>query len=159
MEFSTSDLFDAHAATAETCSIQFRQYGGRARFAGPVRTVRTYEDNTLVRAALSQPAEGHVLVVDGGGSLRTALVGDMVAGIGVANGWSGIVIWGAVRDVDHLATLDIGIKALGSNPRPSRKQGLGQTDVELRLGDAVFRPGDWLYSDADGILVARAKLD
>ena len=115
---STSDLFDAHP-DAVSCRTQFRQFGGKRTFSGPVSTVRCHEDNVLLRACVSEPGEGHVLVVDGGGSFGCALLGDNIAGIAVANGWAGIVLYGCVRDVAALAELPIGIKALGTNPRPS----------------------------------------
>jgi regulator of ribonuclease activity A len=156
--FATADLVDAHERTISGCSVQFRQYGGRRAFSGQVRTVKTFEDNSVVRATLEQPGKGNVLVVDGGGSLRRALVGDVVAGIGVKSGWSGILIWGCVRDTEALAKLDIGIKALGSNPVRSGKYGFGQVDVEVVIGDARFVPGHWLYSDDDGLIISPSEL-
>src|SRR5262245_38220041 len=113
MSFATADLVDAHSDVVKSCEAQFRQYGGRARFHGPIRTLETVEDNALIKQTLSTPGNGAVLVIDGGGSMRCALVGDIIAGLGQKNGWAGLVIWGAVRDTATLATLDIGIKALG----------------------------------------------
>ena len=153
VEFTTADLVDEHGDGLLSCDVQFRSYGGRARFAGPVRTVRCFQDNALVKRVLSGPGEGAVLVVDGGGSLHTALVGDVIAGLGVANGWSGLVVHGAVRDTVALAGLDIGIKALGANPRKSAKTGSGETDVEVEFGGVRFVPGAQLYGDEDGVLV------
>jgi regulator of ribonuclease activity A len=127
-------------------------------FGGPIRTVRTYEDNALVKEVLSTPGEGAVLVIDGGASLARALVGDVIAGLGVANGWSGIVIHGAVRDTVALATLDVGLKALGSNPMKSGKARVGEIDVPVAFGGATFTPGAWLYADEDGILVSAERL-
>jgi regulator of ribonuclease activity A len=158
MDFRTTDLSDAHEPTLDSCELQFRQYGGRRRFAGPIRTVKCYEDNVLVKRTLSEPGHGHVLVVDGAGSLRVALVGDVLAGMGQKNGWAGIVVRGAVRDTEALAALDLGVKALGSNPRRSGKAGAGVVDVPVAFGGVVFRPGAWLYSDDDGILVAPERL-
>jgi regulator of ribonuclease activity A len=158
MSFVTADLIDAHGDALESCTTQLRQFGGRKSFHGPIRTVKTYEDNTLVKDVLSQPGNGAVLVVDGGGSLRRALLGDVIAKIAVDNKWAGIVVWAAVRDVAALAGMDIGVKALGSNPRKSVKQGMGYVDVELLFGEARFTPGHWLYSDEDGIVVSRTKL-
>ena len=158
MSFATADLVDAHSDIVKSCEAQFRQYGGRSRFHGPIRTVETTEDNALIRQTLSTPGNGAVLVIDGGGSMRCALVGDIIAGLGQKNGWAGLVIWGAVRDTATLATLDIGIKALGSNPWRSSKNGTGQVDVPVRFGSIQFRPGDWLYSDEDGILVSGQEL-
>jgi len=160
MHRATADLVDAYRNSGRIacCETQFRTFGGRPRFAGPIRTVRTFEDNLLVKQVLSEPGEGAVLVVDGGGSLRTALMGDVVAGLGVANGWSGVVIWGAVRDRAALALLDLGIKALGSNPWPPGKDGRGQIDVPVRFGNVRFAPGGWLYADEDGVLAADGEL-
>ena len=151
--FSTADLVDEHGDALHSCDLQFRQYGGRARFAGRVRTVSCFQDNALLKQVLSGPGEGAVLVVDGRGSLHTALVGDLIAGLGVANGWSGLVIHGAVRDSVALGGLDLGVKALGSNPRRSGKTGSGQVDVPVEFGGVRFVPGAQLYSDEDGILV------
>jgi regulator of ribonuclease activity A len=158
MSFATADLVDEHSDIVKSCEAQFRQYGGRARFHGPIRTLETTEDNALIKQTLSTPGNGAVLVIDGGGSMRCALVGDIIAGLGQKNGWAGLIIWGAVRDTATLATLDIGIKALGSNPWRSGKKGTGQVDVPVRFGSIQFRPGDWLYSDEDGILVSSEKL-
>jgi regulator of ribonuclease activity A len=157
---ATADLVDGYrdSGRIRSCEIQFRQFGGRLGFQGRIRTIRTYEDNALVKQMLSTPGAGQVLVVDGGGSLRTALVGDVVAGLGVANGWAGLVLWGAVRDVAALRQLEIGIKALGSNPWTSGKTGKGFVDVPLHFGNVAFTPGAWLYSDEDGLLVADSEL-
>jgi len=158
MSFATADLVDAHSEIVKSCEAQFRQYGGRIRFHGPIRTLESVEDNALIKQTLSTPGNGAVLVIDGGASLRCALVGDIIAGLGQKNGWAGLVIWGAVRDTAALASLDIGIKALGSNPWRSSKNGTGQVDVPIRFGSVQFRPGDWLYSDEDGILVSSQQL-
>jgi regulator of ribonuclease activity A len=158
MTFATADLVDAHEAELQSCEVQFRSFGARRAFHGAIRTVRAYEDNVLVRQVLSTPGEGAVLVVDGGGSLRRALVGDVIAGLAVDNGWSGLVIFGAVRDVPALATLDIGIKALGSNPMKSAKQGAGEIGVTVSFGGVEFAPGAFLYADDDGIVVSGVAL-
>ncbi|MER7369789.1 ribonuclease E activity regulator RraA [Nonomuraea wenchangensis] len=155
MTISTADLYDEHGDQLDSCHLQLRQYGGRRAFSGRIATVRCHEDNALLKSVLSEPGEGRVLVVDGGGSLRAALMGDVIAGIAVASGWAGVVIHGAVRDVAALRDLDLGIKALGSNPRKSAKTGAGERDVPVTFGDAVFHPGAELFSDEDGILVTR----
>jgi regulator of ribonuclease activity A len=152
-DIGTADVVDDLGDDARSCDVQFRSYGGRSRFAGPVRTLRVHEDNALVKQVLSTPGDGAVLVVDGGGSLRTALVGDVIAGLAVSNGWSGLVLHGAVRDVVALGGLDVGIKALGSNPRKSGKTGAGEVDVPVTFGGVTFRTGDHLLSDEDGVLV------
>jgi len=158
MNLRTADLVDEHASSLRCCDVQFRQFGGVARFAGPVRTIKSFEDNTLIKQALSGPGEGAVLVVDGGGSVRCSLLGDYIAGLGVKNGWAGLVIWGAVRDTVALGQLAIGLKALGANPLRSTKTGSGQRDVAVAFGGMVFRPNDWLYSDEDGIVVSERQL-
>jgi regulator of ribonuclease activity A len=158
MEFATADLIDDFDAELASCQTQFREYGARAVFAGPIATIRCHRDNALVKKLLTTLGEGRVLVVDGGGSLASALMGDLIATAAVRNGWSGVVINGAVRDVATLRTLDLGIKALGSNPRKSAKDGAGEVDVPVAFGDAEFHPGNWLYSDEDGIVTAARRL-
>jgi len=159
-ERATADLVDAFrdSGRIQSCEVQFRHFGGRIRFHGPIHTIKTWEDNALIKRILSEPGNGHVLVVDGGGSLRTALVGDNIAGLGVSNGWAGLVLWGAVRDTGALQQLDLGIKALGSNPWTSGKSGVGVVDVTLQIGNATFAPGRWVYADEDGIIVADREL-
>ncbi len=147
---------DQLGGDVRSCDLQLRSYGGHARFCGAVRTLRCFQDNALVKQALSSPGDAAVLVVDGGGSLHTALVGDVIAGLGVDNGWSGVVLHGALRDVVALSGLPIGIKALGSNPRKSTKTGAGETDVPLELGGVPLAPGDWLFGDEDGVVVNTA---
>lgn len=154
-EISTADLYDRHGESLASVSLQFQDLGGRTAFTGPIRTIRCREDNGLVKSVLNSPGDGSVLVVDGGGSLNTALMGDMIAGAAVANGWAGVVINGAVRDRAALASLPLGVKALGSNPRKSAKESAGEVDVTVEFGGAVFRPGAALYADDDGILVER----
>ena len=158
MDFATSDLVDAHEATLQSCTIPFRQFGGRRRFCGPVRTLRTFEDNARLKTIVGTAGDGAVLVVDGGGSLRAALVGDVIAAIARDNGWAGLVLWGVVRDTLALAGLDIGIKALGSNPWKSSKTGAGHVDGPVSFGGATFRPGNWVYSDEDGLIVSSVRL-
>jgi regulator of ribonuclease activity A len=150
---STADLLDQHPDAAQVCQLAFRQFGGVTEFSGPIATIRCFEDNVLLKARVAEPGEGRVLVVDGGGSTRIALLGDMVAGLAAASGWAGVVIHGCVRDVAVLRHLPIGIKALGSNPRPSGKAGGGELDIEVSFGDITFTPGAILTSDDDGIVV------
>ncbi len=156
-DFSTCDLCDAHAdANDDRLRVLppvFASYGGRARFAGPVATVKCHEDNALVRAALAEPGAGRVLVVDGGGSQRRALVGGKLAELGAKNGWAGIVVDGCVRDAAELAASEIGIRALGLLPLPTVKRGEGRRDVPVQVQGVRLRPGEWLYADADGIVV------
>ncbi|GIJ48172.1 putative 4-hydroxy-4-methyl-2-oxoglutarate aldolase [Virgisporangium aliadipatigenens] len=149
----TADLYDEHGEKLGSCDLQLRQYGGVTTFHGKIVTVRCREDNALLKSVVSAPGHGNVLVVDGGGSLHCALMGDVIAAIARDNGWHGVVINGAVRDVAILRTLGIGIKALGSNPRKSAKTGAGERDVPVVFGGCVFPPGAELWSDDDGIVV------
>jgi len=152
----TADLYDAHGEALEICETQFGHYGGRAIFSGPVVTIRCFEDNALVKQVLAEPGEGRVLVIDGGGSLRTALMGDLIAGSGVENGWAGVIVNGAVRDSAVLRELPLGIRALGTVPRKSGKTGAGERDVPVEIGGATFTPGRVLVSDVDGIVLLPA---
>ena len=149
----TADLVDEYGEALESCDTQLRQYGGRLIFQGEVTTIRCHQDNGMVKAVLNEPGEGKVLVVDGGGSLHTALMGDLIAAAAVKNGWEGVVINGPVRDTAALKELDLGVKALGSNPRKSAKTGAGERDVVVTFGEATFTPGATLVSDGDGIVV------
>jgi len=153
----TADLIDDHP-DAQSCETQFRRLGRRRAFQGRIRTVRCLEDNALVKRMLSEPGRGKVLVVDGGGSLRSALLGDVMAGLASKNGWEGVVIHGAVRDLSAIDEVDIGVKALGSNPRSSSKTGSGDIDAPVSFGTVKFVPGHWLYSDEDGILASEKPL-
>jgi regulator of ribonuclease activity A len=152
---STADLLDEHRDRAAVCLTSFRSYGTPS-FSGPVATVRCFEDNVLLRGRLSEPGRGRVLVVDGGGSLRCALLGDNIAKLAKESGWAGIVVNGCVRDVAALGRLGLGIKALGSNPRPSAKVGGGEIEIPVSFGEVEFAPGDLLTSDDDGIVVLAA---
>ena len=152
---NTADLYDERGDELDSISLQFQSLGGRTHFSGPVRTVRCLEDNALVKAVLATPGNGAVLVVDGAGSLRTALMGDMIAASAVANGWAGVVINGAIRDRGAIAELPLGVKALGSNPRKSAKAGAGETDVDLLIDGVTIRTGATIWCDPDGILVER----
>ena len=149
----TADLVDEHGEAIASCDVQLRQFGGRQLFTGVVRTIRCDQDNALVKSTLAKNGAGQVLVVDGGGSLHTALMGDLIAATAVLNGWAGVIINGAVRDVAALRRLDLGIKALGSNPRKSAKDGAGEVDVPVTFGGVEFSPGQQLWSDDDGIVV------
>lgn len=153
----TADLVDDIGPDVRSCDLQFRQFGGRAEFAGPIRTVRCFQDNALLKSVLSQPGGGGVLVIDGAGSLHTALVGDLIADLARSNDWAGLIVNGAVRDAAALRGINIGIKALGTNPRKSAKTGAGERDVEVTLGGVTFVPGDVAYSDDDGIVVVAAS--
>ncbi|SEE92031.1 regulator of ribonuclease activity A [Arthrobacter alpinus] len=157
MSISTADLYDERGTELASVALQFRDFGGKLSFSGPVRTVQCHHDNALAKALLSTPGEGAVLIIDGGGSLQRALMGDMIGESAVKNGWAGVIINGAVRDSLALATLQLGVKALGTNPAKSAKDGAGRVDVPVQLGDVTIRVGDVIYADPDGILVAPAS--
>ena len=158
----TCDLCDAHkgdtSGAFRVLPPVFQAYGGRAAFAGPVRTVKCFEDNTSVKALLEGPGQGQVLVVDGGGSLRRALVGGNLAAAAARNGWAGIVVDGCVRDVAELNATGVGIRALGLMPLPTEKRNEGQRDVAVQIQGVRVQPGDWLYADADGIVISATSL-
>jgi len=152
---NTADLYDERGEELASVSLQFQSLGGRSHFSGPVRTIRCFQDNGLVKSTLATPGNGAVLIVDGGGSLGTALMGDMIAESAVTNGWAGVIINGAIRDREAIAALDLGVKALGSNPRKSAKASAGEVDVDVVLDGVTFRPGVTVWCDPDGILVER----
>lgn len=152
-EFTTADLIDV-APDTPSCTTQFRQFGRRMQYCGRVRTVKCFRDNSLVKKLLNTSSDGEVLVVDGGGSLESALMGDMIATAGASNGWAGVVINGAIRDSVAIELMDFGVKALGTNPRKSAKDGAGEVDVPVSFGGVTFNPGDYIYCDEDGILVS-----
>lgn len=155
---STADPLDEHGDRAAVCELELRQFGAVSAFAGVIATVRCYEDNVLLRERAAEPGRGGVLVVDGGGSLRVALLGDNVAGIACENGWAGIVLNGCVRDVATLRELAIGIRALGSNPRRSGKAGGGEVETAVSFGGVTFTPGTMLHADDDGVIVVDGTL-
>jgi len=154
----TTDIYDDFEDIATTCSAQFRDFGGRNRFSGRIRTVKCRNDNQLFRSLMDEPGDGAVAVVDGDGSTEVALIGDIIAAKAAKNGWSGVVIFGAVRDVAELKKIDLGIKALGANPAKSIKRGEGAVDVVVQFGGIQFEPGHWIYCDENGVLVAPREL-
>ena len=152
---ATADLFDERGAELQSLSLQLRSFGGRARFSGAIRTVACFQDNALLKSMLSTPGGGAVLVVDGGGSLETALIGDLIAQLGIDHGWSGVVINGAIRDSVAIGSMPFGVKALGTNPAKSGKTGAGTADEPVEFGGVTFVTGRMLWADDDGILVER----
>ncbi len=162
MALLTTDLCDAYA---DDPGVQLRVmnpmlvgYGGRTRFGGRVTTLKLFEDNVRVRELLSEPGDGGVLVVDGGGSMRCALLGDRLAALGRDNGWSGAIIYGCVRDSAELAQIDFGVQALNTHPLKSQKKGLGERDVSVTFAGVTIQSGDWLYADEDGVIAATREL-
>ena len=152
---NTADLYDERGEDLDSVALQFQSIGGHTHFSGPVRTIRCFEDNALVKSTLSTPGGGAVLVVDGSGSLRTALMGDLIAASAVSNGWAGVVVNGAIRDRTAIAELPLGVKALGSNPKKSAKTGVGEVDVQLVIDRVRIQPGVMIFCDPDGILIER----
>jgi regulator of ribonuclease activity A len=154
----TADLIDNFGDLCASCEAQFLRFGARSNFHGRIRTIKCYDDNVLIRRAFETRSEGEVMVVDGAGYLGSALIGDQMATLAIDNGWAGIVIFGALRDSVALSEMDISIKALGTNPKKSGKNSIGESDVTVTFGNVVFRPGEWIYSDEDGILVSTEDL-
>jgi regulator of ribonuclease activity A len=154
----TADLCDEHGDLVQVCEPVFHLFGGRKAFHGPISTVRCFEDNSRVREAVEGPGEGRVLIVDGGGSRRRALLGDKLGEAAVRNGWAGIVIHGCIRDSAELGRMDLGVRALGTIPLRSDKRGEGERDVPVRFAGVTFRPGEFVYVDEDGVIVAPRKI-
>jgi regulator of ribonuclease activity A len=158
MNIQTADLCDANEGRVRIVMPMFRSYGGRRAFGGPIATLKVFEDNSLVRSALESPGEGRVLVVDGGGSLRCALVGDQLALLGVKNGWAGVIVYGCIRDSKAIGTMDIGAFALATHPLKSIKKGVGEGDIPVTFGGVTFVPGHYVYADEDGVIVSEQAL-
>ena len=158
MTTATADLCDAHPDQVKVCQIPFRSFGQVAAFNGPIRTLSVLDDNALVRQVLERPGQGGVLVINGGGSLKRALVGDNLATLAIDNGWAGIIVHGAVRDTAVIAAMPVGIKAVGTTPLRADRDAIGEIDIPTAFGGVIFTPGDWLYADADGVVVAAQRL-
>ena len=158
MQFTTADLCDAHESQIQVAEPVFRSYGRLSRFSGPAATIKVFEDNSRVRQSLEEPGQGRVLVIDGGGSLRCALVGDQLARLAMSNNWAGLVIFGCVRDSKEIDEMPLGIKALNTIPRKSIKRGEGERDVAVTFASITVHPGDFVYSDEDGLVIASTKL-
>ncbi len=156
--YRTTDLCDNHSDTLAIAEPGLRDFGGRLLFHGPISTVKTFEDNSRVREALGEPGDGRVLIVDGGGSMRCALLGDMLAANAIENGWAGVIVNGCIRDGAAIAEMDIGVKAYSTHPLKSVKRGLGDRDVPVRFAGADFIPGHFVYADVDGIVVSQVAL-
>ena len=156
--FKTADLCDMHEDAVQVCEPGFANFGGRVRFAGPIATVKCFEDNSLVREAVGEAGEGRVLVVDAGGSRRCAMLGDLLAATAVKNGWAGVVMHGLIRDSAEIAEMNLGVRALGTHPMKSVKRGEGQRDVPVRFAGVDFAPGQHLYADEDGIVCSEHAL-
>ncbi|MDC1210793.1 ribonuclease E activity regulator RraA [Porticoccaceae bacterium] len=155
---STPDLCDQYPDLIQVVEPMFSNYGGRESFAGEVVTVKCFEDNSCVKQLVGTVGLGRVMVVDGGGSMRRACLGDMLAEKASANGWSGLIIYGCIRDVDEIMATDIGVQALGTHPMKTQKKGIGETQISVSFGGVTFNPGDYVYADNNGIVVASQEL-
>jgi regulator of ribonuclease activity A len=163
MTFATCDICDANENKIAEGSLAvlppiFKAFGKKAAFAGPATTLKVFEDNVLVRAALETAGNGHVLVIDGGGSLRCALVGGNLGVLAEKNGWAGIVVNGCIRDSDEINQCNIGVRALATHPQRSIRKGVGDTNIQVSVAGVSIKPGNWIYADADGVLVSAEKL-
>ncbi|CAN7232033.1 ribonuclease E activity regulator RraA [Pseudoduganella sp. LjRoot289] len=163
MHFATTDICDDNAALLEDGTLAvlppvFLHYGQHKKFSGRASTLKVFEDNALVRSVLETPGNGNVLVIDGGGSMRRALVGGQLGLLAQNNGWAGIVVYGCIRDCDEINACAVGVRALGAHPQKSAKQGVGERDVRVLIAGVPVAAGDWIYADADGVLVAKKQL-
>lgn len=162
MTFKTPDLCDEFESelgrSLRVVAPMFKRYGGRAAFSGRIATLKLFEDNSLVRTAFAEDGKGKVLVIDGGGSLRCALVGDQLAILAQKNGWEGVVVYGCIRDSVDIGGIDIGVRALDTHPQKSIKRNIGERDLAVTFGGVTFHPGEHLYADEDGILVSAQPL-
>jgi len=158
MTYSTPDLCDDNPELVRVLEPMMANFGGRESFGGEIVTIKCHEDNSLVKENAGKPGHGKVMVVDGGGSLRRALLGDMIAENAVKNGWEGLIIYGCVRDVDALITLDLGVQALASIPLKTDKRGIGDFNVDLTFGGVTFIPGEYVYADNNGVVVSSESL-
>jgi len=158
MTYTTPDICDEFSNSLQVLEPLFTEFGGRKKFSGEIVTIKCFEDNSLVKQTLATAGHGKVLVVDGGGSLRCALLGDLLGAMAVKNGWQGVLVNGCVRDVEILKGMDFGVRALNSYPVKSNKRGEGQLDVIVRFAGVSFEPGQYLYADENGLVVADQKL-
>ncbi|HRP75696.1 MAG TPA: ribonuclease E activity regulator RraA [Rhodocyclaceae bacterium] len=158
MKIQTADLCDANEGRISVVTPMFNSYGGHSAFGGPIATLKIFEDNSLVRSTLGSPGHGRVLVVDGGGSMRCALVGDQLAVLAVSNGWAGIIVYGCIRDSVAIRSMELGVFALGTHPLKSIKKGVGESDLPVTFGGVTFTPGHHIYADEDGVIVSATAL-
>jgi regulator of ribonuclease activity A len=158
MPFKTADLCDEHETTVQVAAPGLSNFGGLPRFHGAIVTIKSFEDFSKVREQVNTPGKGQVLVIDNGASMRCAMLGDLLAAAAINNGWSGVVINGCIRDSSDISMMKIGVKALAANPRKGEKNGAGEVNVEVEFQGVKFRPGEFLYSDEDGIITSPSVL-
>ncbi len=159
MKYVTPDLCDAYPDLVKVVEPMFRSYGARESFGGEIVTVKCFEDNSIVKQQVDQPGKGKVMVVDGGGSKRKALLGDMLAEKAASNGWEGIIIYGCIRDVDVINVTDLGVQALATIPLKTEKKGIGELNIEVTFGGVSFIPGQYIYADNNGVIVSPEPLE
>ena len=158
MNISTPDLCDEFPTLVRVVEPLFNNYGGVDSFGGEVLTIKCHEDNSLVKETASKPGSGKVMVIDGGGSLRRALLGDLIAKDAVKNGWEGFIIYGCIRDVDIIGRLEIGVQAIDTIPLKTEKRGKGEVNIPVTFGGVTFNPGEYVYADNDGVIVSKEPL-
>ena len=158
IHLSTPDLCDQYSDWVSVVEPVFINYGGRQKFGGQIITIKCFEDNSRIKEMVALAGHGRVIVVDGGGSLRCAYLGDGLAAQAVENGWGGLIIYGCIRDVDEIRAMDIGVQALASHPRKTNRKGAGDVGINVTLGGTTFRPGAYVYADNNGVIVATKKL-
>ncbi len=158
MKISTPDLCDAHPDMVRVVAPMFNNYGGRKAFGGQIITVKCFEDNSVVKQQVAEPGDGRVMVVDGGGSLRCALLGDLLAAKAIQNNWAGLIIYGCIRDVDEIANMDVGVQALKTIPIKSVRKGVGELNIPVMFGGVTFQPGEYLYADTNGAIISPKPL-
>ena len=158
MKIFTPDLCDAHPDLVRVVAPMFKNYGGCKAFGGPIVTVKCFEDNSVVKQQVAEPGDGRAMVVDGGGSLRCALLGDLMATKAMENHWAGLIIYGCIRDVDEIARMEIGVQALDTIPVKSIRKGVGELNVPVTFGGVTFQPGEYLYADNNGVITSPKSL-
>lgn len=156
--FATADICDAHEEKVRVVEPMFVSFGGRMAFFGRIATLKIFEDNSLVRSVLQTPGDQRVLVIDGGGSVRRALVGDQLAALALANGWSGLLVYGCIRDSRAIGEMDLGVFAIDTHPLKTVKRNTGEVEIPVSFGGVTFTPGEWLYADEDGVIVSASPV-
>ena len=158
-DFKTTDLYDEYLETLQVAAPIFRDFGGRIKFCGQIVTLQAVDDNSFLKQSFEQDGTGKVLVVDASASMRCAMMGDMMAALGAGNGWQGVIINGCIRDSADVANVNIGVKALATIPRKSTKRNQGVLNIPVHFANVTFNPGEYIYADEDGIVIAKEKLD
>lgn len=159
MQIITPDLCDKYPELVQVVEPMFNNYGGKESFGGEIVTVKCFEDNSIVKEQVANPGQGKVMIVDGGASMRAALLGDMLAEKAAENGWEGIIVYGCIRDVDVIMETDLGVQALSTHPMKTDKRGLGDLNVPVKFGGVTFKPGQYVYADNNGVIISPEKLE